>query len=62
VPAGDVEALVQVMQACVDAPTETLARMGEAAHKRVLKRHDVDERAIELVKLFEVAIEGGKRP
>jgi glycosyltransferase involved in cell wall biosynthesis len=61
VPAGDVEALVQVMQACLDAPAETLARMGEAAHERVLKRHDVDEWAIELVKLFEVAIEGGKR-
>jgi len=62
VPPGDVEALVQVMRACLDAPAGTLTRMGEAAHKRVLKRHDVDERAIELVKLFEVAIEGGKCP
>ena len=29
VPAGDVEALASAMQACLDTPTETLARMGE---------------------------------
>src|ERR1019366_4420828 len=31
VPAGDVEALASAMQVCLDAPTDTLARMGEAA-------------------------------
>ncbi len=32
VPAGDVEALAEAMQACLEAPVEELARMGEAAH------------------------------
>jgi colanic acid/amylovoran biosynthesis glycosyltransferase len=59
VPAGDVEALEQAMQVCLDTPTETLTRMGEAAHKRVLERHGVDEQAIQLERLFEVAIERG---
>ena len=62
VPAGDVEALEHAIKACLDAPTEMLARMGEAAHKRVIERHDVDKQAIQLAKLFEMAIEGGTRP
>ena len=44
VPAGDVEALADVMRACLETPVETLVRMGEAAHKRVLERHSVDTR------------------
>ena len=62
VPAGDVEALEHAIKACLDAGTEMLARMGEAAHKRVIERHDVDKQAIKLAKLFEMAIEGAKRP
>ena len=31
VPAGDMEALVEAMRACLDAPAEMLTRMGEAA-------------------------------
>lgn len=58
VPAGDVEALAQAMQACLDAPADTLARMGEAAHTRVLARHDVDTEAARLAKLFRGATEG----
>ena len=37
VPAGDVEALAEAMQACLDAPVDMLARMGEAAHERVIR-------------------------
>jgi glycosyltransferase involved in cell wall biosynthesis len=61
VPAGDVEALVHAMQACLDAPADVLTRMGEAAHKRVLARHNVDTEAAELAKLFQGAIERGGR-
>jgi len=52
VPAGDVEALASAMQFCLDAPTDTLARMGEAARKRVLLRHDVDKEASKLAAFF----------
>jgi len=53
VPAGDVEALLHIMQACLDAPTETLTSMGEAARKRVVERHSVETEAAKLAKLFE---------
>lgn len=56
VPAGDVEALMHAMQACLEAPAETMARMGEAAHKRVLERHSVDTQAARLGKLFQDAL------
>ena len=52
VPAGDVDALSQAMQECLEAPVETLALMGEAAQKRVLARHNVDTQAAELESLF----------
>lgn len=52
VPAGDVDALARAMLACLAAPAETLARMGEAAHARVLARHDVDTEAAKLAELF----------
>jgi glycosyltransferase involved in cell wall biosynthesis len=55
VPAGDVEALAVAMEACLDAPVDVLARMGEAAHTRVLARHNVDEGSSVLVRLM-----GGK--
>jgi glycosyltransferase involved in cell wall biosynthesis len=53
VPPGDVEALAQAMQACLDAPTETLTQMGESARKRVLSRHNVDTQAKQLAALFQ---------
>ena len=56
VPAGDVEALASAMQFCLDAPTDTLARMGEAARRRVLLRHDVDTEAAKLAALFRVDV------
>lgn len=59
VPAGDVEALVEAMQDCLDAPVEKLARMGEAAQKRVRLRHSVDIEAAKLVRLFKTAFMEG---
>jgi glycosyltransferase involved in cell wall biosynthesis len=52
VPASDVDALAQAMLACLDAPLDTLARMGEAARERVLERHDVDAEAAKLATLI----------
>ena len=52
VPAGDVEALMRAMRACLDTPSEALNRMGEAAYKRVLARHRVDAQAAQLGRLF----------
>jgi len=57
VPAGDVEALADAMQACLDASADALARMGEAAHKRVVARHNSDIQADQLAKLFHAAAE-----
>jgi colanic acid/amylovoran biosynthesis glycosyltransferase len=59
VPAGDVEALADAMQACLEAPVETLARMGAAAHERVRERHNVDMEAAKLAKLFQCSVESG---
>lgn len=56
VPAGDTEALAEAMQACLDAPVDVLASMGEAAHVRARARHDVDRAAEILVGLFERAM------
>lgn len=58
VPAGDVEALARAMQTCLDAPVNTLRRMGEAAHERVLARHNVDIHAAKLCNLFHSTIKG----
>jgi glycosyltransferase involved in cell wall biosynthesis len=63
VPAGDIDALTRAMKICLDAPSETLTRMGEAAHRRVMELHDVNREAAKLGALFknyssnEVAIE-----
>lgn len=59
VPAGDVEALAHAMQACLNAPADTLAHMGEAAYERVLARHNVDTQAAQLDMLFRASITGG---
>lgn len=57
VPAGNVEALVCAMRACLDAPHDELASMGEAAHSRVLERHNVDTQAAQLQDLFQRCID-----
>jgi colanic acid/amylovoran biosynthesis glycosyltransferase len=61
VPAGDVDALADAMQTCLDTPVETLACMGEAARKRVFERHDIDIEAAKLADLFHPRIPGGHR-
>jgi glycosyltransferase involved in cell wall biosynthesis len=53
VPAGNVEALVQAMRACLDAPVERVVGMGETARERVLARHDVEREAAKLTALFQ---------
>jgi glycosyltransferase involved in cell wall biosynthesis len=52
VPAGDVGALADAMAACLAAAPDVLARMGDAARRRVLERHDVDTEAAKLAALF----------
>ena len=52
VPAGDVGALAVAIEACLAATPDALARMGEAAHRRVLERHDIDREAAKLAALF----------
>lgn len=58
VPAGDLEALMHAMQACLDTPDDVLNRMGEAAHQCVLARHSVDAQTVLLANLFAAAVEG----
>ena len=43
------------MQACLASAPEQLARMADAAHARVLARHDIDREAAKLVALFRAA-------
>jgi glycosyltransferase involved in cell wall biosynthesis len=57
IPAGDVDALAESMQACLDAYPETIARMGAAAYERVFHRHDVDAEALTLARLFKTHVD-----
>jgi colanic acid/amylovoran biosynthesis glycosyltransferase len=57
VPAGDVDALVRAMQACLDAPTDLLNRMGQAACERAKTMHAVDTEAVTLATLFRRSLE-----
>ena len=52
VPAGDVEALVGAMRACLETSVEKLATMGTAARARVAARHYVNREAAKLAQLF----------
>jgi colanic acid/amylovoran biosynthesis glycosyltransferase len=56
VPAGDVEALADAMQTCLNTPADKLEEMGEAAHQRVTARHSVERQASKLSELFHSAI------
>jgi glycosyltransferase involved in cell wall biosynthesis len=51
VAAGNVEALAQAMDACLNTPLETMIRMGDAARAKVLQQHDVDKEASKLINL-----------
>jgi glycosyltransferase involved in cell wall biosynthesis len=50
--AGDIDALAAAMRECLATPTAELSRIGEAAHQRVLERHDIDREAAKLAALF----------
>ncbi len=52
VPAGDVRALADAMQACLECAPDELARMGDAAHGAALQHHDIDTEAGRLALLF----------
>jgi len=52
VPAGDVGALVDAMEACLRAPPEALDRLGQSGRERVRERHDVEHAAAALARLF----------
>lgn len=52
VPAGSVDGLAEVMQECLATSLGDLARLGEAAHRRVLARHSIDTEVTKLSELF----------
>jgi colanic acid/amylovoran biosynthesis glycosyltransferase len=52
VPAGDVNSLARAMQDSLSASPEALTRMGQQGRARVLQRHDIDNAATRLVRLF----------
>ncbi len=62
VPAGDVEALMAAMQACIETSEGTLATLGAAARERVLVFHDSDKEACKLAKLFQIVARGVTHP
>jgi glycosyltransferase involved in cell wall biosynthesis len=51
-PAGSVEDLALAMELCLLCPQEEIARMGEAAQRRVIRLHSIDEEARKLADLF----------
>jgi len=53
VPAGDVEALADAMQDCLESSTERLDAMGLNGRRRVLQRHDVNLEAAKLAGWFQ---------
>lgn len=53
VPAGDVEALADAMQACLESSTERLDAMGLNGRRRVLQCHDVNVEAAKLAGWFQ---------
>jgi glycosyltransferase involved in cell wall biosynthesis len=59
VPAGDVQALADAIEACLETPASILARMGDDAHERVTARHSI---AVEAGKLAELLHEGVMLP
>jgi colanic acid/amylovoran biosynthesis glycosyltransferase len=54
-PAGDVEALTESMEKCLDASSETLREMGTAAFEKVVHLHNIDAEAAMLAEHFRVS-------
>lgn len=52
VPAGDITALAEAMEACLNAPDAAILEMGAAARDRVMARHSIDREAMKLAPLF----------
>lgn len=52
VPAASIEALDEAMEACLTTSPEVLHRLGEAAYRRVVARHDIDAEAAKLAGLI----------
>ena len=52
VSAGSLDELVGAMEDFLKCPVQELARMGEAAYRRVLERHSIDVEAAKLAALF----------
>ncbi|AUH63562.1 glycosyltransferase [Paracoccus zhejiangensis] len=59
VPAGDADALAEVMLAAAATDPGDLAQMGQTARARVVARHDVDVSAAKLAELFSQGLKGG---
>jgi colanic acid/amylovoran biosynthesis glycosyltransferase len=57
IPAGDIDALVEAMQTCLDASPETLQRMGNSALESVSRSHNIDLEAKHLAELFCAAVD-----
>ncbi|MGB9091331.1 MAG: glycosyltransferase, partial [Pseudomonas farsensis] len=55
-PAGCIESLAEAISDCLAQPVEVLQRMGEAAHERVLQRHDIDTEAARLAEHFKASL------
>jgi glycosyltransferase involved in cell wall biosynthesis len=53
VPAGDVEALADAIENCLNTSAEIIVAMGERARTRVLQRHDAATEAAKLSRLFQ---------
>ncbi len=52
IPAGDVDALVGAMKACLAASDATILKMGAGARIQALNRHGIENEAIKLAALF----------
>ena len=61
VPAGDVQALADLMVRVAAVPQARLTQMGQQARERVLERHDIDQEAEKLAGHFAEAIAAGER-
>ena len=61
VPAGDVQALADLMVRVAAVPQARLTQTGQQARERVLERHDIDQEAEKLAGHFAEAIAAGER-
>jgi colanic acid/amylovoran biosynthesis glycosyltransferase len=60
-PAGSEEKLLEAIRICLDTPHEALSAMGTSARARALKRHNINDQAEELTRLFRSALRGRQK-